>query len=88
MTGCASPTVCSERTSGRALSTTFQKIDRDLCWSSEMRFRVTEDGRANYPATIMYDVLGALTHLTDALADYDKAVQLHTALVEQAGHLE
>ena len=31
--------VCSERTSDCAWSVTFKKADRDLCWSSEMRFR-------------------------------------------------
>ena len=36
----------------------FKKIDRDLCWSSEMRFRFIEDRRADYPVTIMCDVLG------------------------------
>src|SRR5271169_505634 len=36
----------------------LKKIDRDLCWSSEMRFRFIEDRRADYPVTIMCDVLG------------------------------
>src|SRR6267143_766431 len=36
----------------------FKKIDSDLCWSSEMRFRFIEDRRADYPVTIMCDVLG------------------------------
>src|SRR6202011_2276710 len=27
----------------------FKKVDRDLCWSSEMRFRFIEDRRADYP---------------------------------------
>src|SRR5437879_9563907 len=36
----------------------FKKVDRDLCWSSEMRFRFIEDRRADYPVTIMCDVLG------------------------------
>src|SRR3981189_783255 len=35
----------------------FKKVDRDLCWSSEMRFRFIEDRRADYPVTIMCDVL-------------------------------
>src|SRR6266540_2536115 len=37
----------------------FKKVDRDLCWSSDMRFRFIEDRRADYPVTIMCDVLGA-----------------------------
>src|SRR5450631_4356034 len=36
----------------------FKKVDRDLCWSSEMRFRFIEDRRADYPVTILCDVLG------------------------------
>ena len=36
----------------------FKKIDSDLCWSSEMRFRFIEDRRADYPVKIMCDVLG------------------------------
>jgi hypothetical protein len=36
----------------------FKKVDRDLCWSSEMRFRLIEDGRADHPVAIMCDVLG------------------------------
>jgi transposase len=36
----------------------IQKIDSDLCWSSEMRFRFIEDRRADYPVTIMCDVFG------------------------------
>src|SRR3979490_2039665 len=36
----------------------FKKVDRDLCRSSEMRFRFIEDRRADYPVTIMCDVLG------------------------------
>src|SRR4030095_11538680 len=35
----------------------FKKVDRDLCWSSEMRFRFIEDRRADYPVTILCDVL-------------------------------
>ena len=30
----------------------FKKVDRDLCWSSEMRFRFIEDRRVDYPMTI------------------------------------
>jgi hypothetical protein len=30
---------------------------RDLCWSSDMRFRFIEDRRADFPVTIMCDVL-------------------------------
>src|SRR5438876_12347096 len=29
-----------------------------LCWSSDMRFRFIEDRRADYPVTILCDVLG------------------------------
>ena len=36
----------------------FKKVHCDLCWSSEMRFRFIEDRRADYPVTIMCDVLG------------------------------
>ena len=36
----------------------FKKVDRDLCWSSDMRFRFIEDRRADYPVTILCDVLG------------------------------
>src|SRR6202007_723464 len=36
----------------------FKKVHRDLCWSSEMRFRFIEDRRADYPVTVMCDVLG------------------------------
>jgi len=36
----------------------FKKVDRDLCWSSDMRFRFIEDRRADYPVTIMCGVLG------------------------------
>src|SRR5205085_6190367 len=36
----------------------FKKVHRDLCWSSEMRFRLIEDRRTDYPVTIMCDVLG------------------------------
>jgi hypothetical protein len=36
----------------------FKKVDRDLCWSSEMRFRFIEDRRTDYPVTILCDVLG------------------------------
>ena len=36
----------------------FKKIDSDLCWSSEMRFRFIEDRRADYPVTLMCGVLG------------------------------
>ena len=33
-------------------------LDRDLCRSSDMRFRFIEDRRADYPVTILCDVLG------------------------------
>jgi hypothetical protein len=36
----------------------FKKVDCDLCWSSEMRFRFIEDRRADYPVTVLCDVLG------------------------------
>ena len=35
----------------------FKKVDCDLCWSSEMRFRFIEDRRADYPVRIMCEVL-------------------------------
>src|SRR5450755_4097759 len=35
----------------------FKKVLCDLCWSSEMRFCFIEDRRADYPVTIMCDVL-------------------------------
>src|SRR6202035_1213039 len=35
----------------------FKKVDRDPCWSSEMRFRFIEDRRADYPVTLLCDVL-------------------------------
>jgi putative transposase len=50
--------VCSERTSGCAWSATLKKVDCDLCWSSETRFRFIEDRRADYPVRILCDVLG------------------------------
>src|SRR6202045_1232316 len=36
----------------------FKKVDRDLCWNADMRFRFIEDRRADYPVKIMCDVLG------------------------------
>src|SRR6202008_1627503 len=36
----------------------FKTVHRDLCWSSEMRFRFIEDSRADYPVTVMRDGLG------------------------------
>src|SRR5205814_7248136 len=36
----------------------FKKVDRDLCWGTEMRFRFIEDRRADYPVAILCDVLG------------------------------
>src|SRR5207253_1683348 len=36
----------------------FKKVDRDLCWNADMRFRFIEDRRADYPVTILCDVLG------------------------------
>jgi hypothetical protein len=35
----------------------FKKVDRDLCWNADMRFRFIEDRRADYPVTIMCDAL-------------------------------
>src|SRR5829696_7325155 len=35
----------------------FKKVDRDLCWNADMRFRFIEDRRADYPVTILCDVL-------------------------------
>jgi len=35
----------------------FKKVDRDLCWSTDMRFRFIEDRRVEYPVRIMCDVL-------------------------------
>src|SRR6202162_6082300 len=35
----------------------FKKVDRDLCWSAEMRFRFIEDHRADYPVRIMCGAL-------------------------------
>ncbi|WP_414645828.1 MULTISPECIES: IS3 family transposase [unclassified Bradyrhizobium] len=36
----------------------LKKSNRDLCWGAEMRFRFIEDRRADYPVTILCDVLG------------------------------
>ena len=36
----------------------FKKIDRDLCWDTDMRFRFIEDRRADYPVTILCSTLG------------------------------
>ena len=36
----------------------LKKLDRDLCWNADMRFRFIEDRRADYPVTILCDVLG------------------------------
>ena len=36
----------------------LKKVDRDLCWGAEMRFRFIEDRRADYPVRILCDVLG------------------------------
>src|SRR6059058_3086647 len=35
----------------------FKKVDRDLCWSPDMRFRFIEDHRADYPVRIMCGAL-------------------------------
>src|SRR5258706_3873380 len=52
---------CPFATGDRALAhgaRHFKKVDRDLCWTADMRFRFIEDRRADYPVTIMCDVLG------------------------------
>src|SRR4029078_9696123 len=36
----------------------FQKRELDLCRNVDMRFRFIEDRRADYPVTILCDVLG------------------------------
>ncbi|WP_143198564.1 transposase, partial [Bradyrhizobium sp. AS23.2] len=36
----------------------LKKVDRDLCWNTDMRFRFIEDRRADYPVTLLCDVLG------------------------------
>src|SRR3569623_536594 len=36
----------------------FKKVDRDLCWTPDMRFRFIEDRRTDYPVKIMCRVLG------------------------------
>jgi hypothetical protein len=49
---------CSTKSNDFAWSATFlKKVDRDLCWSSGMRFRFIEDHRSQYPVTIMCRVL-------------------------------
>ena len=35
----------------------FKKVDRDLCWDADIEFRFIEDRRADYPVTILCDVL-------------------------------
>ncbi|WP_249168291.1 IS3 family transposase [Bradyrhizobium elkanii] len=34
----------------------FQKVYRDFCWNTDIRF--IEDRRADYPVTLMFDALG------------------------------
>src|ERR1700733_1115270 len=36
----------------------FKKVDRDLCWNTDMRFRFIEDRRVDYPVRVLCDVLG------------------------------
>ena len=36
----------------------FKKVDRDLCWNTDMRFRVIGDRRPDYPVRLLCDVLG------------------------------
>jgi len=36
----------------------LKKVDRDLCWNADMRFRFIEDRRAEYPVRILCEVLG------------------------------
>jgi len=35
----------------------FKNVDRDLCWNVDIRFRFIEDRRADYPMTVLCDVL-------------------------------
>ena len=35
----------------------FKNVDRDLCWNVDIRFRFIEDRRADYPVTVLCDVL-------------------------------
>src|SRR6266702_3527372 len=51
------PFAARERAAARG-ARHFKKVDRDLCWSSEMRFRFIEDRRADYPVRILCEVLG------------------------------
>src|SRR5947209_2015835 len=51
------PSATGERTAAYG-ARHFKKVDRDLCWSSDMRFRFIEDRRADYPVRIMCDALG------------------------------
>src|SRR3954452_11417542 len=44
--------------SGATLNRAGQvKVDRDLCWGTEMRFRFIKDRHADYPVTILCEVL-------------------------------
>jgi len=35
----------------------FKNVDRDLCWNVDIRFRFIENRRADYPMTVLCDVL-------------------------------
>ncbi|MGY4627083.1 IS3 family transposase [Bradyrhizobium sp. USDA 4486] len=35
-----------------------KNVDRNLCWNTDKRFRFIEDRRADYPETLLYDVVG------------------------------
>jgi hypothetical protein len=55
--GCGDlPLATGERTAAHG-ARYFKKVDRDLCWSTDVRFRFIEDRRAEYPVTIMCGVL-------------------------------
>jgi hypothetical protein len=51
------PFATGERTAAHG-ARHFKKVDCDLCWSSDMRFRFIEDRRADYPVRIMCGALG------------------------------
>ena len=51
------PFAARERTAARG-ARHFKKVDRDLCWNTDMRFRFIEDRRTDYPVALMCDVLG------------------------------
>jgi hypothetical protein len=63
----------------------LKKSNRDLCCSSEMRFRFIEDRRANYPVRILCEVLGVslAAWMTSGRRPRGGAAQSHAA--EPAG---